>query len=128
MIRQGDLILMDMAAVVNSYGSDISRTVVVGKATPQQEDFAKMMLGVFDATLAYIRPGIFAWEVDEFVREPFQNSVTARNTRRTSSGTGSDSISTKTPFSSRRARSRSGRGWCLPLNPPYPIPHSVRCG
>ncbi len=71
-IKKGDLILMDMAAVVNSYGSDISRTVVVGKATDQQKDFAKMMLGVFDETLAYIKPGIFAWEVDKFVREQFQ--------------------------------------------------------
>jgi len=71
-IKQGDLILMDMAAVVNSYGSDISRTVVVGKATQRQKDFAKMMLGVFDATLAYIKPGIMAWEVDRFVRAAFQ--------------------------------------------------------
>lgn len=71
-IKRGDLILMDMAAVVNSYGSDISRTVVVGKATPKQKEFAKMMLGVFDATLAYIKPGIMAWEVDRFVREAFQ--------------------------------------------------------
>ncbi len=71
-IREGDLILMDMAAVVDSYGSDISRTVVVGKATPKQKEFAKMMLGVFDATLAYIKPGIMAWEVDTFVREAFQ--------------------------------------------------------
>jgi Xaa-Pro aminopeptidase len=71
-IKLGDLILMDMAAVVNSYGSDISRTVVVGKATPKQKEFAKMMLDVFDATLAYIKPGIVAWEVDRFVREAFQ--------------------------------------------------------
>jgi Xaa-Pro aminopeptidase len=70
-IKQGDLILMDMAAVVNSYGSDISRTVVVGRATPRQKDFAKMMLDVFDATLAYIKPGIMAWEVDRFVRAAF---------------------------------------------------------
>jgi len=70
-IKQGDLILMDMAAVVNSYGSDISRTVVVGKATPKQKEFAKMMLDVFDKTLAYIKPGIMAWEVDTFVREAF---------------------------------------------------------
>ena len=70
-IKQGDLILMDMAAVVNAYGSDISRTVVVGKATPKQKEFAKMMLDVFDATLAYIKPGIMAWEVDKFVREAF---------------------------------------------------------
>ena len=60
-IKKGDLILMDMAAVVNSYGSDISRTVVVGKATARQKEFAKMMLDVFDATLAYIKPGIMAW-------------------------------------------------------------------
>ncbi|MBM4313455.1 MAG: aminopeptidase P family protein [Deltaproteobacteria bacterium] len=71
-IKKGDLILMDMAAVVNSYGSDISRTVVVGKATPKQKEFAKMMLDVFDATLAYIKPGVMAWEVDSFVRAAFQ--------------------------------------------------------
>ena len=70
-IKKGDLILMDMAAVVNSYGSDISRTVVVGKATPRQKEFAKMMLDVFEKTLAYIKPGIMAWEVDTFVREAF---------------------------------------------------------
>jgi Xaa-Pro aminopeptidase len=70
-IKQGDLILMDMAAVVNSYGSDISRTVVVGKATAKQKEFAKMMLDVFDTTLAYIKPGIMAWEVDKFVRAAF---------------------------------------------------------
>jgi Xaa-Pro aminopeptidase len=71
-IKKGDLILMDMAAVVNSYGSDISRTVVVGKATPKQKEFAKMMLDVFDATLAYIKPGVMAWEVDRFVRAAFE--------------------------------------------------------
>jgi Xaa-Pro aminopeptidase len=71
-IKKGDLILMDMAAVVNSYGSDISRTVVVGKATARQKEFAKMMLDVFDATLAYIKPGIMAWEVDKFVRAAFE--------------------------------------------------------
>lgn len=71
-IKEGDLILMDMAAVVNSYGSDISRTVVVGKATPRQKDFAKMMLDVFAETLAFIKPGVFAWEVDAFVRRAFQ--------------------------------------------------------
>ncbi|MEW6334612.1 MAG: Xaa-Pro peptidase family protein [Thermodesulfobacteriota bacterium] len=70
-IKQGDLILMDMAAVVNSYGSDISRTVVVGKATAKQKDFAAMMLEVFDATLDYIKPGVVASDVDTFVREAF---------------------------------------------------------
>lgn len=70
-IKKGDLILMDMAAVCNSYGSDISRTVVVGKATPKQKEFAAMMLDVFDATLNFIKPGILAWEVDKFVREAF---------------------------------------------------------
>ena len=70
-IKKGDLILMDMAAVCNSYGSDISRTVVVGKATPKQKEFAKMMLEVFDATLHFIKPGIMAQEVDKFVRDAF---------------------------------------------------------
>lgn len=70
-IERGDLVLLDMAAVCNKYGSDLSRTVVVGKATPQQKEFAKMMLEVFQATLDFLTPGLKAWEVDKFVREAF---------------------------------------------------------
>ena len=84
-IKKGDLILMDMAAVVNSYGSDISRTVVVGKATPKQKEFAKMMLDVFDATLDYIKPGmVFALEPavsdPEFGTMRFEDNVLVTET------------------------------------------------
>lgn len=70
-IKKGDLVLLDMAAVCNKYGSDLSRTVVVGKSTPRQKEFATMMLEVFQATLEFIKPGIRAWEVDTFVRDAY---------------------------------------------------------
>lgn len=70
-IKKGDVVLLDMAAVCGKYGSDISRTVIVGKATAGQKKFAKMMLEVFDATLDFIKPGVKAWEVDQFARDAF---------------------------------------------------------
>jgi len=70
-IKQGDVVIMDMAAIYKSYGSDISRPVVVGEPTERQKHLADVILKVFDTTLSVIKPGVVAGDVDDYVRETF---------------------------------------------------------
>ena len=70
-IEQGDLILMDMASIFHSYGSDISRPVVVGKANKKQAELAKIIIEVYEKTLNVIKPGVIAGDVDDLVRKEY---------------------------------------------------------
>jgi Xaa-Pro aminopeptidase len=71
-IKQGDVVIMDMAAIYKSYGSDISRPVVVGEPTERQKNLADVILKVYETTLSEIKPGVVAGDIDDYVRETFQ--------------------------------------------------------
>jgi len=70
-IKQGDVVIMDMASIYRSYGSDISRPVIVGEPSQKLRDLSDVILNVFDITLDMIKPGVVAGDVDDFVRENF---------------------------------------------------------
>ncbi len=72
-LKEGSLILIDDGCVVEGYGSDISRTFVLGK--PPEPAWSKMQR-VFDtvhraqaAALAAARPGVACGEVDAAARK-----------------------------------------------------------
>lgn len=68
-IQRGDLITMDFGAVFQGYCSDITRTVVVGEASPRQREIYDLVLRAQAAGLAAVKAGIRARDVDQAARQ-----------------------------------------------------------
>jgi Xaa-Pro aminopeptidase len=64
-LKEGDLVTIDIHPIVNSYSSDICRTVCVGKATAEQQAAYDLYLKAQQATIAKTRPGITMVELGE---------------------------------------------------------------
>lgn len=62
-IEYGDLILMDYGCQYHGYLSDMTRTVVVGKATAKQREVYKLEKQMVDAMLSTLKDGIPAADV-----------------------------------------------------------------
>ncbi len=58
-IKDGDLVLMDVACEYAGYSADITRTVPAnGKFTPRQREIYEIVLAASDAAIAAIKPGV----------------------------------------------------------------------
>jgi Xaa-Pro aminopeptidase len=68
-LEVGDFVTMDFGARVEGYNSDITRTVVVGAATPRHEEVYNLVLKSQLAAIDAIRPGERASDVDRKSRE-----------------------------------------------------------
>lgn len=68
-IKQGDFLTLDFGTVYNGYCCDITRTVVIGKPSPEQEKIYGIVLKAQLAALAAIRPGVLGKDVDKVARE-----------------------------------------------------------
>ena len=67
-IRKGDLIVIDFGARYEHYCSDVTRTVVVGKATPKQRDIYETVRRAQSESMKRMRPGVKAKAVDGIAR------------------------------------------------------------
>jgi Xaa-Pro dipeptidase len=67
-IQRGDLIVIDFGALYQMYHSDITRTVVVGEASPEQREMYETVRRAQDAAMAKLRPGIKGKSVDAAAR------------------------------------------------------------
>ena len=68
-IEVGDFVTMDFGCVYEGYCSDMTRTVVVGKATDRQKDVYQTVLQAQLAALEVIRAGKTGKEVDKVARD-----------------------------------------------------------
>jgi Xaa-Pro aminopeptidase len=68
-IRNGELLIMDFGCVVKGYGSDLTRTVCVGRATRHQQKLYAVVLGAQRAAIDAIRPGLQARQLDDIARQ-----------------------------------------------------------
>ncbi len=60
-IKDGDLVLMDVACEYAGYSADITRTVPAnGKFTPRQREIYEIVLAASNAAIAAIKPGVMA--------------------------------------------------------------------
>ena len=58
-MRDGDVVLIDVAGSYSGYASDITRTLPVnGQFTPRQREIYEIVLGAQNAALAAIKPGV----------------------------------------------------------------------
>jgi Xaa-Pro dipeptidase len=67
-IREGTIVLFDGGCDVEGYKSDISRTFVLGKASPRMNEVFATVLRAQSAALAAARPGVECGAVDAAAR------------------------------------------------------------
>lgn len=67
-IRKGDFVTMDFGAVVEGYASDITRTVVMGRATPRQRRVYDLVRRAQWAAVARAKPGAACVGLDRVAR------------------------------------------------------------
>jgi Xaa-Pro aminopeptidase len=67
-IKRGDFVTFDFGATVNGYVSDITRTVVVGKATARQRRIYDLVLKANRAGIARVKAGVSGKTVDNACR------------------------------------------------------------
>lgn len=68
-IREGDLVMIELATVVDGYWSDLTRTIVVGEPTKKQLEVHKLVLEAQAAAIEAVKPGANARDVDLAARQ-----------------------------------------------------------
>jgi len=68
-IRKGDMIVIDFGAAYHMYCSDVTRTVVVGKASEEQKRMHRIVARAQAAALAKMTPGVRGKAVDAAARD-----------------------------------------------------------
>ncbi|NMA83818.1 MAG: aminopeptidase P family protein [Epulopiscium sp.] len=68
-IEEGDFVTFDFGCIYDGYCSDMTRTVVIGKASDKQKEIYNTVLAAQEQGLASIRPEITGKEVDQVARD-----------------------------------------------------------
>jgi Xaa-Pro dipeptidase len=68
-IAYGDIVLLDLGVVVDGYCSDITRTFVVGEASPEQKSVYEAVLEANREAIRTVKPGVPAAQVDRAARK-----------------------------------------------------------
>jgi len=68
-IERGDFLTLDFGCVYNGYCSDMSRTIVVGKADAKQKEIYDTVLRAQLEALTYIKAGVLGKDVDKAARD-----------------------------------------------------------
>ena len=68
-IEKGDFVTLDFGCVLDGYCSDMTRTVVVGKATEEQKKIYNTVKIAQQMALDFIKSGIKGYEVDKVARD-----------------------------------------------------------
>lgn len=68
-IEEGDLVTIDMGAIVNGYCGDMTRTVAMGHVTDQQREVYDIVLCAQKAGLAAVKTGAKCFDVDKICRD-----------------------------------------------------------
>ncbi len=67
-IQEGDFLLMDFGALFHGYASDMTRTLVMGRASRKQRSIYEVVLDAQQAALDAMKPGVDGKEVYEVAR------------------------------------------------------------
>lgn len=67
-IERGDLLLLDFGAQYKGYCSDVTRTVVVGRASPEQKEIYEIVRHANAVAASSVRPGMKGQEADGLAR------------------------------------------------------------
>ncbi|MBQ9308511.1 MAG: aminopeptidase P family protein [Clostridia bacterium] len=73
-LEKGDFVTMDYGCTVNGYHSDMTRTVVLGKATDEQKRIYNTVLHAQQAAEDFLRAGILSKEADLVARRIIEDA------------------------------------------------------
>ena len=73
-IEIGDFLTMDFGCLYEGYCSDMTRTIVIGKASQKQKDVYNTVLKAQLAALDFIKAGVLGKEVDKVARDIIYNA------------------------------------------------------
>lgn len=68
-INYGELLTMDFGCVYNGYCSDMTRTIVVGKANDEQKKIYNIVLKAQNEALLHIKAGVAGKDIDKIARD-----------------------------------------------------------
>jgi Xaa-Pro aminopeptidase len=68
-LREGDLVVLDFGGVYGGYCVDLTRTVVIGQPTSEQQRIYDAVLEAQSAAIAAVRPGVRAGDIDAAARD-----------------------------------------------------------
>jgi Xaa-Pro aminopeptidase len=68
-IQLGDFVTMDFGCIYQGYCSDMTRTIVVGKATEEQKKIYNTVLKAQLAALDTVKAGCFGKDIDKVARD-----------------------------------------------------------
>ena len=68
LIRSGDTVVMDFGGLLDGYGSDMTRTVSVGRPDPQVAHVHDVVRAAQEAAFRAVRPGVRCEEIDRVAR------------------------------------------------------------
>lgn len=73
-VEAGDFLTMDFGCVYEGYCSDMTRTIVIGKASDKQKEIYRTVLESQLAALDFIKAGLRGREVDKVARDIIYNA------------------------------------------------------
>lgn len=68
-LRKGDFVTLDFGASFQGYASDVTRTVVLGRATARQKEIYDIVLGAQKKACRSVKPGLACSRLDAIARE-----------------------------------------------------------
>ncbi len=68
-LENGDFLTMDFGCIYKGYCSDMTRTVVIGKADSRQKEIYDIVLRAHKVSMAAVKPGMKGCEVDKVARD-----------------------------------------------------------
>jgi Xaa-Pro aminopeptidase len=73
-ISEGDVLVTGAGADMGGYGSELERTMIVGKPTPKQEKMFKVMCRAQEAAAQALKPGNTCADVDKAANKVFREA------------------------------------------------------
>ncbi|WP_322801020.1 Xaa-Pro peptidase family protein [Thermoflexus sp.] len=73
-IQEGDLVMVELATVVDGYWSDLTRVVVAGDPNPRQREVYNLVQQAQQAAIQAMRPGVPAEAVDAAARRVLEEA------------------------------------------------------
>ncbi|TDT61957.1 M24 family metallopeptidase [Fonticella tunisiensis] len=68
-VEEGDFLTLDFGCVYKGYCSDMTRTIVIGRASEKQKEIYNIVLEAQEAALKAVKPGMSCVELDKIARD-----------------------------------------------------------